>query len=340
MAPANTPNSPLETVAERTSGLTAEPFEILGNDTRLAILLALWEAIEPGFPPPDNELHTLSFSELQERVGMRDSGQFNYHLNRLVGPYVDQQGEGYVLTNTAEQILRRIFAGTFADYESFEGKPSEVECHHCGGSSVLDYDDGVLMLRCTNCEGVFRGFEEPPGTLAISERPPAGLVDRSPQEFFQYGNAWDRHRFEAAANGVCPDCSGLVSTRIHRCQNHDISAESVCDTCGWLDEFQAVMVCSVCKSTYRTPAKDLIFLHLPVKVFFYERGLDPERIWDSWDDPDVLAEAIKQVKVLNEDPLELSVSVELDGDQLNVRLDNEGQLVDISEGGSTDLNQT
>lgn len=334
MARSDTPKSPIEKVSEQIGGLATTPFEILGNDTRLAILVALWDAIDPGFPPPNSESDTMTFSELRERVGMRDSGGFNYHLNRLVGPFVEQRGDGYTLTNTAEQILRRIFAGTFADHESFEGEPSEVECHRCGGSTVLDYDDGILIVRCTSCEGAFGGQDHPPGTLAESERPPAGFVHRTPYEFFQHGNAWDRHRFESATDGVCPDCSGRVSTEIRRCHDHEASAEAVCDTCGWVDEFSAIMVCGICKSTFGTPAKSLVFMELPVKVFFYERGVDPDEGWDTWSN--VLRESINQVKVLNDDPLELSVTVELDGDQLHVRFDDAGQLVGVSDVHSPD----
>lgn len=78
--------SPLEAVAKRVGERTTEAFESLGNVTRLAIQLALWEAKKPG--PPLSELSDppVSFSELRECVGMRDSGQLNYHLDKLKAP--------------------------------------------------------------------------------------------------------------------------------------------------------------------------------------------------------------------------------------------------------------
>ncbi len=99
------PETPLNTVAERVGEQTADAFEILGNETRLAILFALWEAMDPGSPLSEPSDPAVSFSDLKERVGIRDSGQFNYHLDKLVGPFVDQSEEGYTLTNSAEQIL-------------------------------------------------------------------------------------------------------------------------------------------------------------------------------------------------------------------------------------------
>jgi DNA-binding transcriptional ArsR family regulator len=48
----------------------AEAFAVVGNETRLAILEALWRSPE----------RPVTFSDLRRRVGMRDSAQFNYHL--------------------------------------------------------------------------------------------------------------------------------------------------------------------------------------------------------------------------------------------------------------------
>lgn len=83
-------DSPLEAVARRVGEQTTDAFEILGNDTRLAILLALWEAKEPGPPFAEPSERAVSFSELRDRVGVKDSGQFNYNLDKLVGAFIEQ----------------------------------------------------------------------------------------------------------------------------------------------------------------------------------------------------------------------------------------------------------
>jgi DNA-binding transcriptional ArsR family regulator len=51
-----------------------EAFAALGDPTRIAILRALFE--DPHEPT--------AFSDLRRAVGVRDSGQFNYHLGELV----------------------------------------------------------------------------------------------------------------------------------------------------------------------------------------------------------------------------------------------------------------
>lgn len=71
----------------------ADVFELLGNETRVRIVAALygqWQAA-PGQP-------CLTFSELCERVGVADTGQFNYHLRRLRDVLIDKREAGYALT--------------------------------------------------------------------------------------------------------------------------------------------------------------------------------------------------------------------------------------------------
>lgn len=49
-----------------------DALEVLGNEIRVSILRELAEADGP-----------LSFTELRERAGVRDTGKFNYHLEKL-----------------------------------------------------------------------------------------------------------------------------------------------------------------------------------------------------------------------------------------------------------------
>ncbi|WP_255168656.1 DUF7347 domain-containing protein [Natrononativus amylolyticus] len=72
---------------------TAALFDLLGEETRLRIVRELYrhrreEPDEPG----------LSFSALGARVGVEDTGRFNYHLGRLRGSLVEKRAGRYVLT--------------------------------------------------------------------------------------------------------------------------------------------------------------------------------------------------------------------------------------------------
>jgi len=70
-----------------------EAYALLADGTRVAIVRALGESDGPR-----------SFTALRERVGIRDSGRFNYHLQRLVGTFVERTECGYVLTEDGERV--------------------------------------------------------------------------------------------------------------------------------------------------------------------------------------------------------------------------------------------
>ncbi|ADJ16460.1 winged helix-turn-helix domain-containing protein [Halalkalicoccus jeotgali] len=65
-----------------------EAFAALADETRLGILQTLWKS----------DTQTMTFSELRRAVGIRDPGQFNYHLGKLVGQFVTKVDGKYRLT--------------------------------------------------------------------------------------------------------------------------------------------------------------------------------------------------------------------------------------------------
>lgn len=326
--------SPLETVAGRIGKHTVDAFEILGNDTRLAILLALWEAKDPGPPFADSSEPAVSFSELRDRVGMRDSGQFNYHLDKLVGTFIEQIDEGYELTTAAERILGAVFAGTLTDPPSFEGEPIDAECYRCGSPVVVDYSDSRFVRRCTSCEGIWKNPDAPSGTLVEGYRPPAALENRTPQMWNRDCNVRARHRRATMMEGVCPDCAGTVVTTINVCEDHEIGDETVCEYCGSLWKIQTQFVCDSCKFAWITPAWGPIFTEVSVLAFFHENGLDPRSLFDvsfySAANRRIF-DAIKGVDVREAEPVEMYVKVDIDGDCLDVTLDQEANVVDVSK---------
>ncbi len=112
-----------------------EVFEILGNEIRMGILKALWEAYDPL-----SSANGLSFSALYDAVSVSDSGQFNYHLDRLRGRYVERTDGGYELLPVGLKLVQSVIAG--AGQESrFDSAPVATDCPrgstprgHCGGS--------------------------------------------------------------------------------------------------------------------------------------------------------------------------------------------------------------
>jgi hypothetical protein len=98
-----------------------EGFEVLGNETRMEILRALGEAGGP-----------LQFSELRERVGVRDSGQFNYHLERVVGQFVRKGEDGYALRQAGRRVVEVILSGAVTETPVVEPTRIDHPCHYCG----------------------------------------------------------------------------------------------------------------------------------------------------------------------------------------------------------------
>ena len=85
-------DSPLEVAADTAGPAVVDLFKLLGNETRLAILLALWEAFDP-FDPKNG----VSFTALRDRAGLPQGAQFGSHLDKLAGRLVEKTAEGYVL---------------------------------------------------------------------------------------------------------------------------------------------------------------------------------------------------------------------------------------------------
>jgi len=106
-----------------------DAFAVLGNETRMEILRALGAADGP-----------LAFSTLRERVGVRDSGQFTYHLDELTGHFVERSDEGYRLRRAGERVIEAVLSGAVTEAPEREPTLEEsVECcdDHAGDHSAV-----------------------------------------------------------------------------------------------------------------------------------------------------------------------------------------------------------
>lgn len=108
--------APTEPDAIREDGI--EALELLANEHRLAILRTLADADGP-----------LAFSELRKRIGMRDTGRFNYHLSELQGRFVRQHDGRYELGPAGERL---ILAAADLDAETLGEGAGSGACPVCG----------------------------------------------------------------------------------------------------------------------------------------------------------------------------------------------------------------
>ena len=79
--------------------LTADLFGLLSDETRVRIVGELYVVHQHRPNDP-----TLSFSALVDRVGVTDTGRFNYHLGRLRGTLVEKRENGYALTPAGTRL--------------------------------------------------------------------------------------------------------------------------------------------------------------------------------------------------------------------------------------------
>lgn len=154
---------------DRGEGVSADDaFALLGNGTRIRILRELWrltheEGTDRNEPVP--------FSELQAAVGADDSGNFSYHLDRLVGPFVEQVPEGYLVRRAGTHIVRAILAGTVTEDPCCGPVEIDEACYRCGSPVEASYSDGRLYARCTACDGA---IDADGGAVTAHTVPPAG----------------------------------------------------------------------------------------------------------------------------------------------------------------------
>lgn len=338
MEDGDTARSPLEAAAGAAGPHAVDGFKLLSDETRLAILLALWEAYDPRSGDGD----TLTFTELLERVGAPDSGNFSYHLDKLVGRFVAETDHGYELRGAGHKVVQGIIAGSGLGEATLQ--PTEIPrtCHRCGSTVEISYQDQRLYQRCTECEGnlgpgpVEEGpprcpKAEPRGTLMAWDLAPAGLAHRDPEEVFVAGTIRFHRDIGTMIRGICPECSGPVEGSLHICDSHEAGPETVCPTCGSRDEIRAGYVCKVCKHAGSFPVQAAVHDHPAVVSFYHDHGFEMThdldgpvgcgRLWDRLQ---------KEQDLVSRHPVRVRVSIPYDGETLHLILDEDLDVIEVT----------
>lgn len=259
-----------------------DTFGLLGDETRIQILRAFQEA----------ELSSaLSFSELRDIVGTRDSGQFNYHLKKLTGHFIRKTEEGYELTMAGGAVLGALLSGTYTATAEMEPLELSEYCVECGSRLRMNYESETVRIFCTDCGETHGQFMVPPGTLEQFDR----------EELPMAVNRWIRSEFAQAVAGFCPNCSGRLAP--------SITVEE--------DNYLAVFDCDRCGGQITSSVAATLLFSPEVIAFAYENGIDTVETpyWDlDW---------IRKgnTKVRSTDPLRLRVRISIEGEILDVTVD-------------------
>jgi len=305
-----------------------EAFAVLGNEIRLDIVRALWQAdAAHQYDEVSDVAETISFTDLRREVDVDDNGQFNYHLSQLVPHFVRQTDSGYRLSGAGKHIARTVIAISGTDDLDFAADLDQP-CPLCGAAMRAAYEDQWLRVRCTECDGQF-GDETPHGSVFLSNYPAAALTDRTTDEALRVGfyrcmldNAYFVH-------GICRECAGSVSASVSVCSSHQNQAGELCPHCGTRSEAWATHRCDTCGFAKRLPVEVFVLGFTPVIGFFDELGIDV--LAPSLEEVvDLLREGVETT--VSEDPFRVTVTIHGAAKQLEVSVDDEMSVVDLDRG--------
>lgn len=273
-------------------------FDLLGQEIRLSIVRELGAAEEP-----------LVFSDLYERADVEDTGQFNYHLGKLVDRFVADTEEGYRLTAAGHRVVGAVVSGGFT--AQFEGDPVPVDgtCSQCGASLKAQFDAERVEIVCTECEYVETTPELPGGLVAAWPDGEMGTVIAR----------WAARRSLSASLGLCTLCDGPLT------QSLALPEEEAAPEWFTAEFAECVVVndCDRCHYWWHSVLPITAQFHPTVEAYLYDHGIDPRREpwWvHDWFDVDVAT-------VESWDPLRVAVPMDVEENHRTFVFDREVTLV-------------
>lgn len=292
-----------------------EAFALLGDQTRMEILLALWEKFRRyGFD------QAMAFSDLYDCSDNDDTGNFNYHLGKLTGQFVQQTDDGYQLTESGFRITNAIAGGAMVEAPITDSAPVNATCPNCESPLELVSTDETIWVVCTGCEGYYAVQER---AVAGFQLPPEGVQTRSPEGILEASVAYTVGKVRIMADGVCPECGGETDQQFLPCDDHDAS-DGICDTCG--SRFAAVFrfICSTCRNDLLGPGWAPLSGHPALISFYHEHGVNHhESTWES------VRRAYSWGDELVGEPPVLKVTVCHDGDELTATVDESATVTHV-----------
>jgi DNA-binding transcriptional ArsR family regulator len=249
-----------------------ELLALLGNETRMAIMRALWAEFE--FADYVTERRTgHSFSELLEATGVTDSGNFNYHLGELSGVLVADREDGYVLTPLGYNLMQSIDRYDSFAYTTLEERVADDACPYCGGDLVVAYRREIVSVRCRDCGGLASD-----GDFTFVEVPAFGAQQPETAELLDAATLAMFAKVRSSRYGVCWDCRAPMERSLDLCGAHEPESSGVCGDCG--RRYAAVVDanCGTCGESGRGPALEYAIVTPSVAAFFESLGVGPGQV--------------------------------------------------------------
>lgn len=279
-----------------------DAFELVGNDIRASIIQCLQEGFRNG-------ARSLSYSSLKSRVGVRDSGRFNYHLQQLVGHFVQKDEEGYRLSYAGRKAASAIAGGTYNESISLEPRSVAGTCFDCGDEALeLTYENSEFDISCTTCTESIVHMPFPPGAIASYE------PDDIEVAFDRWARSWNR----LSSSGVCPECGSRMEISFAEDQggraigNVDVRCTLNCTQC-WMNGF--------------LPVGCLLLEYPVVASFYWIHGYDL-RSFFLWEFEWALS---KEYQEVDESGEVIEIRIPLAGDELRLTVDDSFEVINTEK---------
>lgn len=259
-----------DTAEEKTELTVDDLFGLLGSETRMAIMRALWEEltfveyVTETMPP-------LSFSALRKRAGTADPGNFNYHLQSLEGVTVERTDDGYLLTPLGYNLMRMI--DRYASFEYQQRSPTVLDrsCPFCDGELVGRYERELLHVRCQECWGI--GDD---GTINYVQIPSPSRADIELSLLLDIATMEMEARIRYTETGLCPECFAELDREITVCDEHAPDNTGRCGSCPNRFAGAISATCPACGWGGGGPALEFALLDPTLRTAFDEVGRGPQ----------------------------------------------------------------
>lgn len=273
-----------------------EVFQLVHHKIRAEILVTLAEhqREHPRHP-------SVQFSELRQRIGHDDPGNFNYHLQRLSGRLIERTDDGYRLSQVGHRFVVALRSTQYDPAVKQTFTDATPPCVICQSPSAVIYEDGQLKIRCSNdhearLNGGVNLFESVPINVAINIALRRNLFDLT-----------------SFIDGICPHCDGEAKGGLERRPSAQIPVqyEATCQRCG---EF------------VQSTVAGCVLFHPAVVSFFHHHTVDVFQATS-----DVLAD-VQTTRLLNDNPAVAQTIFCVDGAEMAVTVDHDGRVADVQVG--------
>lgn len=277
----------------------------LADETRLRIIATL--AREQA----GNGDAAIGFADLRRAVGVDDSGNFSYHLNRLSDRFVVRTDEGYVLTSAGTHVASILISEVCSDTAG-DPQSTSFDCAVYSDPVRVQTGSGKVAFECKNGHGLREVWV------------PAVVLLRGSDDALQQVTNQMYNDLEVAATGTCARCHRAVSW----------STDSVPAAQGGV---LAVADCTACGMVYSSPLSVWAVADWDVRARIQLAGIDLREL-PPCELLNLVATGPERVSVAtnrSSDEVIYEISFEPDAGGFTVRIDGQGTVHEIRDGEGT-----